>query len=177
MITVIARNYARAFINVFDNKLSRETIEQLKKTIQFLKKQRRAAFLLAVPTIKPEVKQKGLAELCARFDLPTCFSRLFETLLDHRRGYLLLQVFEGIVAQYNQSHDIVTITISSSCNLSAIHQKDIKAFADRNFHGIKEYEFKVDPSLIAGVKLSSGTLLWESSIQKYLRACARTRIW
>ncbi len=177
MISPMAQKYAQAFINLFGPEISRDTINQLKKTITFFKDHRRALFLLTVPTIKPEVKRKGVKELCARFDLPAApFIRLFDLLIEHRRGYFLLQVFEAIVVQYNKVHNIVTVLVESSCSLSDETKRELVSFAQGHFKGTKEFEFRVAPALIAGIKISSGALLWESSVQKYLRACARTHI-
>ncbi len=176
MISATARKYAQAFINLLSHDISRDTINQLKKTISFFKTHRRALFLLTVPTIRPETKREGVKELCARFELPSHFLRLFDLLLKHRRGYLLLQIFEAIVEQYNKAHDIITVVIESSCPLSEGVKKRLTSFAQSRFEGTKEFEFRVEPALIAGLKISSGALLWESSVQKYLRACARTQI-
>lgn len=177
MIRPVARNYARAFLNVFDTQLSKEDMKNLSAAVSFLKKHRRAVFLLTVPTIKRDVKRKGVRELCARFRLSGCYERLFDVLFDHRRSSLLLQVLESVLHEYDHRHNIVMISVSSSVALQAAQKEKIQSFVQNHFNGVKQYRFTVDPTLIAGVKISSGTLLWESSVQKYLRACARSQMW
>lgn len=169
--------YASAYLNMFGDDISRSEINSITDAADFLKEHRRALFLLKVPVIDESVKRRGIKELVNRFELPSSVLRLFDLLLEQQRASLLAKVFEAIVDQYNTRNTYEKVVISSSQTLSDEQKKQIIAFADKRFPGSKEYEFKLDARLIAGIKIMSDTMMWESSIDNYLRECAQAQIW
>lgn len=70
-----------------------------------------------------------------------------------------------------------SITVASSCELLDEQRKSIESFIARHVSGKKSYTYTVDPSLIAGVRIYSDTILWEVSIEKQLRDLYHAAIW
>lgn len=169
--------YAKAYLNVFGSDISDAGIDAIEKAAHFLKEHRRALFLLKVPIIPPAVKRRGIKELSARFDLPPSIEKLFDMLLKRGCACFLADVFLAIVHEYNKRMHRETVVISSSHELSEAQKKKIMAFADRKFLGNKTYAFRLDARLIAGIKIMSDTMMWESSIDNYLRECTQAQIW
>lgn len=172
-----ATAYAKAYLNVFGAGLQRDAIEAIEKAGHFLREHRRALFLLKVPVMDEAVKRRGMKELSDRFGLPQSVEQLFELLLQRRCASLLADVFLEIVHTYNKRHHHEKVVVSSSTELSDQQKKQIIAFTDKRFPGTKEYSFKLDASLIAGIKIMSDTMMWESSIDNYLRECTQAQIW
>lgn len=172
-----ANAYAKAFLNIYDADLTRESINAIEEAAHFLHEHRRALFLLKVPIMDEVVKKRGMKELSDRFALPQSVERLFALLLEHSRASLLADVFLAIVYYYNKRHHHEKVVISSSAKLTDKQKKQIIAFADKRFSGTKNYVFKLDASLIAGIKIMSDTVMWESSIDNYLRECTQAQIW
>jgi F0F1-type ATP synthase delta subunit len=176
-ITNASTAYAKAYLNVFGDGLPRDSVVAIEQAGLFLQEHRRALFLLKVPVMDEAVKRKGIKELSNRFGLPSSIEQLFELLLNRRCASLLADVFLAIVREYNKRNHHEKVVVSSSQALSDEQRKKIIAFADKRFPGSKEYEFKLDASLIAGIKIMSNTMVWESSIDNYLRECTQAQIW
>jgi F-type H+-transporting ATPase subunit delta len=172
----IAYKYAIAFLNVYNGRLTFDDIKNIDEAAQFLSKHRRALFLLKVPIIKQRVKQEGLHNICRRFKLVDEVYNLVTLLLKHKRAYLLADVFKAIVYWYQRRHNITNILIKSSMLLPQSYRDDIVHFVDRHVSGIKQYRFEIDPTLIAGIRIQSDTILWENSIDKRLRELAHASI-
>ncbi len=176
MITPVAHKYAQAFLNVYGDRVNQVDIEYIEAAHQFLMNHKRALFFLRVPFITDDIKQKNIALLCERFSLPAACISLFAVLQSHNQGYLFAEVLAALIKEYKKRHAITRLTIKSSCALTQDEKEAIEQYADAKFPGKKEYVYSIDPALIAGIKISSGTLQWESSIQQYLRDCAQAQI-
>ena len=171
-----ASAYAHAYLNLYEKELNRASIEAIDQAAHFLHEHRRALFLLKVPVMGEAVKRDGMRELQKRFQLPNSILNLFDLLLHNGVAGLLAAIFSCIVHEYYKRNSIEQIRIISSYDLSESEKKEWKAFADARFPGEKEYRFEVDTRLIAGIKIMSDTMLWESSIERYLRECTQAQI-
>ncbi len=172
-----ARIYARAFLNVCGEDITQEMVRNFVQAASFLHDHRRVLFLLKVPLISDAVKKRGIQELATRFHLPGCIDELFDLLLQHRRASLFAKVLQAIVTEYNKRYQHEIVLVTSAIALTEPQKKVIMRFIEAQFSGTKEYRFKTDTSLIAGIKIMSNTLLWESSIDNYLRECTQAQIW
>lgn len=168
----VADKYAVAFLNVYGNKLTLADVKNIDQAARFLAGQRRALLLLQVPLIARSIKLQGLRELSYKFALIAPINTLVAMLLDHKRAYLLAAVMKAIVYRYEKQHYIHTIIIKSAMKLPERYQHDIVQFIDRQVSGTKQYQYEIDTTLIAGVRIQSDTFLWEYSIDKKLRELA-----
>ncbi len=173
----IVQKYASAFLNVFSATITPEIISRIEQAAAFLMQHRRALFLLKAPVIPEKIKEQGLRELCERFELPRGVYAVMQLLMQHKRATLLAVVLQAIVAAYWARQNYTMITVTSAVAVADEQKKIIEQFADRMFPGIKQYRYEQDRTLIAGVRLQSDTLLWEYSINNYLRDCAQAQVW
>jgi F0F1-type ATP synthase delta subunit len=177
VISPAAFKYSQAFLNVYVKNISHADVKHMEKAYSFLVTHKRALFFLRVPLIEDGIKLKNIRAFCERFRLPDACIALFKLLLAQKKGYMLADVLLAIVKLYKRAHGITSLIVSSSCALKKGEKREVEQFAETKFPGTKEYTYVIDPALIAGVKISSETLLWESSIQQYLRDCASAQIW
>ncbi len=173
----IAYKYAQAFLNVYGDQITKEEIWRMNKAAQFLRKHRRALFLLKVPIIDRAIKEEGLYGLCERFALGSASNKLINMLLDYRRSFMLAAVLEAVVYYYKKRNNIVTITIASSCVLTDEQCVEIERFVDRHVPAQKQYCYIIEPSLIAGLRIQSDTTLLEFSVNKQLRDLYHYSMW
>lgn len=167
---LLARKYARAFLNVVGTTISGDDITHIEHIISFLKDHKQALFFLKLSYITNEVKRDALHALFAQVPHKEAFHKLIRILLDDNRGYLIYPVLEELVDIYDQMHHITSFTITSSHILSHQDLEEIRHFLTARIGGDIVYTYHQDPSLIAGIRLQSNTLLWEHSIRKQLRA-------
>jgi F-type H+-transporting ATPase subunit delta len=168
----LAYKYANAFLNVYNDRLNFENIKSINNAVQFLPDHRRALFLLQVPIITQAMKKKWVAHFCERFDLIDPLKDLIILLLHHKRAFLLIAVLKAIVDCYQKRHHIENIVVKSSVPLPEKYRQDIERFMNQHIMGIQQYHYKVDPTLIAGIRIQSDTVLWECSMKKRLRDIA-----
>jgi ATP synthase F1 delta subunit len=168
----LAYKYANAFLNVYRDRLNDGDIKSIATMRQFLSKHPRLLFLLQVPSIKKTMKEKWLGSFCQHFNVSASFKNLITLLLSHRRVFLLPAILKAIIDSYQKRHHIEHITIKSSIPLPLSYRHDVESFIKRHIKGIHYYHYEVDPTLIAGIRIQSDTILWEYSMNKRLRDIA-----
>lgn len=168
----LAKKYAQAVYNVFGDSLSREDIAQVQKIVSFLEDHKKALFFLRLSRIDLAVKERALDELFADFSHKTPFIALIRLLLQENRGHLIYNALRLLVDIYYDAHDIMPCVITSSHALSPDVLEDVEQFLARQTGNAIIYTYKRDPSLIAGIRAQSKTILWEHSIRKQLRELA-----
>ncbi len=165
----IVRKYAHAYVNIFGDTLTHEDIIHGEQAADFLRTHRRVLFLLKVPLIPIEVKQRGLVQFIERFSLPSSLQMLTKLLLRNKHAYLLADILDYIKDIYTKEHEIHAFNVVSSSELQDDQKEEIKGFLADRVRGTIIYKYAVDKKLIAGIRLQSDTLLWERSIDKQLR--------
>lgn len=168
----LAYKYANAFLNVYSDRLNDGDIKSINNILQFLPKHPRLLFLLQVPLIKKAIKEKWLVSFCEQFNVGAPFKNLITLLLSHRRVFLLPAILNAIVNSYQKRHHIENIVIKSSIPLPVSYRHDIESFIKHYINGVHYYHYEVDPTLIAGIRIQSDTILWEYSMNKRLRDIA-----
>jgi len=168
----LAYKYAIAFLNVYNDRLTFNDIERIEKAACFLQEHPRALFLLQVQLIKRSIKEQGLRQMARRYGLTQAIDHLFSLLLEHNRAYMVADVLKAIVYQYQKRNTIMRFMVSSSLPLTEAERHQVEQFIDRQLPGTHYYAYKVDQTLIAGIRIASDTIIWEFSIDKSLRELA-----
>jgi ATP synthase F1 delta subunit len=168
----ISKKYAQAVFNVFGASMVRDDIERIEKIVSFLGQHKKALFFLQLAHIDLDVKMRSLDELFVDFSDKKPFMRLIRFLLDENRGHLIDGVLREIVSLYYDAHKIMPCAITSSHELSSDELHKVEQFLARQTGDDIIYTYKRDPSLIAGLRVQSKTILWEHSIRKQLRELA-----
>jgi ATP synthase F1 delta subunit len=165
----LARRYAQAFLNVYGSELTPAIRGRLRELHRFLSMQNSILFFLTIPTIDDEVKLRGLAFLCEKFELPDSVKKSMFLLLASKRAILLEQMVGFIDILYNKEHAISSFSISSACPLSHTDKEFLVSFLKAHTGDDVLYTYVIDKSLIAGIRMCSDTHLWEHSIARQLR--------
>jgi F-type H+-transporting ATPase subunit delta len=167
---LLARRYAQAFLTVYGHELTVEVVDRMRELSRFLLRHNRILFFLTIPTIDGAVKQRGLTLLCERFELPASIKQLTGLLLESKRALLLGTVLRFIDSLYKKEHAILSFDISSAHPLSETNKEFFWQFLKKQLHKTIICTYRVDKSLIAGVRICSDTYLWEHSVAKQLRS-------
>lgn len=175
----LARKYARAFLNLYINKLTQNQYEAFLNVHDILVQQKKVLFFLGLAMIPDELKHQALEKLFIPFDCGAQFHRLVLLLLESQRIHLLPLVLNGIIQGYREAHGIVHVFAATSHTLTDTQVQALGAFfkellnAQRAAHTRQvttvQFETKVTPQLIAGLKVQGDNFLWEYSIDKQLR--------
>lgn len=165
---IIAKRYARAFLNVFY--LSSADIQKLNNAINFLQQHPEIATFLKIPLLDPHIKLEALKEsVIKKFDLPASFDLIVELLIHKKRSELLLHVLEQIEKDYQDQQNIKLFTISTSTELVDEQKKVLEQYLISNTDATIDAHYTIDKKLIAGIRMQSDELQWEYSIAKQLK--------
>ena len=164
----IAKKYSLAFLNTFEKTLSDQICSNLEKLEEFLRLNRRFYVALRIRNITLIKKREVLNKISELFALGDNFKTLMHLLLDSGRIELLDKVTSQIIRLHKKRQKIAQFTISTSHQISDASKIKINDFAEKLTSSKIETKFKIDPSLIMGISIESGTLLWVRSINKKL---------
>lgn len=169
----LARKYAVAFLNVAGNKFEQKDLKALETVTIFFIANRTIALLFNLPGIKKNTINQVLEKLFGEFGTKELLKRLVALLLQHHRAFLLPDVLHQISDVYKQRTGIAQFQVHSSHALDEQQLQAALTFLGRITGKQVLYEYRVDSSLIAGLRLQSDTLLWEHSVKKQLLSAAQ----
>lgn len=167
-LTVLARKYAQAYLNLFGDQLSEKDYQKLQTLSEFIEAHRQTVFFLGLQSIAAEDKEKIIFKLVDQYNLPISLKKLISALIKNNRAALIGKTLAQICELYRKNNRIMLFQISSSCPLEEKYLHVINKFlTDKTgLTIISKSEVKKD--LIAGLRLQSNMYLWEYSIKKQI---------
>jgi len=166
----LAKKYARAFINLWGDKLSVELVERLQIVSDYLHKQREALFFVQVSSLDGDVTKNNFQSLLESFSVDALFGPLIELLIVDKRIFLLPRVINYICTLYLEKNNIMHFTVESPIILHADELSVLKDFLAKRTGKHILFSLKKNKQLIAGIKVYSDTIGFEHSVRKNLRA-------
>lgn len=173
---VLAKKYATAFVNLAGKELDEREIGRLEKLRQFFRDGRELLFFFNLPLIEPSITQKVLDLLCADFSTKVLFKKLMTLVCEKHRALLIPDILQCIVNLYRNRHNRMAFAITSAQKLSDEEKRTVEEFLKTETQKIVDANYDLDPSLIAGLRAQSDTLLWEHSVKRQLRMLKRSLI-
>lgn len=174
---MVARRYAQAYINLYHADLTPDDVKRFKEVERFFDTHPHIISLLKIALIAPGVKISALKDiLITQFKLPLSLERLIHLLVKNRRSFLIKDVVREIAALYQEREGYESFIISSSMSLAAQDVELLAQYIARNTGHTMLYEYHLDPSLIAGIRIQSNYTLWEHSVAKYINALSHLSV-
>lgn len=166
--STLAYKYARALLNVASD-ITIERIRTMEQAIPLLHKHRQTLLYLTLLHQRYEARYGSLDQFLDRFEITTSLKKLVYLLLKDKRLVILPEVLQAVVNLYKQDHHITPCTVTAADELAASQKQELEALIKTIVHGTVEAHYRVDPHLIAGVRVQTDTLLFEHSVEKQLR--------
>lgn len=164
----LAKRYAFAYLKLFGKHLDLEASNRCEQAAHFLEDHGAARTALKLATVIKQEDREQFRVLCEAFSLPPSLLKLIDLLYAQKRLALLPAVLKFISVLYKEQQGFEECTISSSKPLDSMRLGVIKGFLEMLTGKKIISTHKVDPSLIAGIRAQSDTMLWEYSIRKQL---------
>ena len=165
----IAKKYAQAYLNICGQQHSYEDYCTMWRAAQFLSEHHNLLFYLSLSMVDEVDKKRFIDLLFEKFHLFPSLKELFYLLLKNKHIHLAADTLRDIYALYKIQHKIVDLHVISSDDLSQEQIEVIKLFFTKLSGQYPKIRHAINPSLIAGVRLQTETLLWEYSIAQQLR--------
>ncbi len=171
----LSKRYAAAFLSLYDKKITSDVLESMQDLLAFLKKRKPTFVLLVCPSFDAEKKvallRKGLEYYC----LSDLLMPIATLLLQHKRIELAVAVLEQIIRLYHKEHNIVSVIIETSHDITQQEQKQLSIFAQSLCKAKNiDASFEIKKELISGVRIKSENVLWERSLANVLDSIKQT---
>lgn len=168
----LAKKYALAFVHT--TVLTSTDYKTLQKLLPRYKSSKELLLLLQNVPLR-EIAQKEMFEyMMSVLQAPPIIHTLIRLLINHHRIILLPEVIKHIIYEYQRQHAIIECLVEYSHTLNEQQRTVIEQFLYKKTGKNIECSYKVNASLIAGVRITSATFAWEHSIQQQLRAITKT---
>jgi F-type H+-transporting ATPase subunit delta len=166
----VIRYYTKAFLNVFQDSIRETDYEHIAKAADVLSKNHRLINLLQISFLRHhEIKKTVIKKIIDDAHLPLCIEKLALLLIEAERIHLLPSILKEIIILHNKKKNIMHMRITTSHLLTPEHHTHIKDVLGTMCKNSIKGNIEVDPTLIAGIRAQSETILWESSIRKTLK--------
>ncbi len=165
----IARQYAKAFMAQYGNKLELSNIQAIKLVIRFFRQHHHFVSLVNLLLEPNDCNNVVVNELFEHFLLPQDLKKLINVLVVHKRLILFSQVLQDICCLYFHVNNILEMTIFTATPLENDELKKFEFFFTKLSGKTIISDVVHEPSLIAGVRMQSDLFLWEYSIAARLR--------
>jgi len=170
---IIARKYAKAFLNIYLDKITLNDFNSIKNLAAFFSTHKTSLYFLSIPSINATTKQGAINELLKKFNLYQLFEPLIRTLITAKRTFLIYDILREIIVLYKQRKNIIMFNIISSHRLENSDLKIIEKFLAIKTNKKIMSKSTINKELVAGIRLQSNTLLWEYSIYKQCETLRR----
>ena len=170
---VIAKKYAVAFLNLYIDQVTDQSLKKIFGLEKFLKQHKQFYVYLGIPTISTFIKQKALNRVAQTLELSKPIKKLMFVLLEHGRIEILDVVLNQIAICFRQRKNIASFRVTTSHFLSEAEKTSVKNFIKQVSKTKIVTEFFVDKKIICGIRIQSRSFLWERSVVKQLRDVKR----
>jgi F-type H+-transporting ATPase subunit delta len=166
----VAKRYARALIKAIEDEQEYLEIKKELETFAELLKQN-AEFKVGMETFlfsKPR-KKELLDTIYKDIKLREKTYHFLLTLVEENRMMLLAIIIQLLETQWLEANGIEKLKVYSAVALSEKLEKKLIKGLEKSFARKIKIEKKIDPSLVAGIKVQRGSIFYDFSIAGNLR--------
>lgn len=165
-----AVRYARSFMQLAEEKALLEALKaDIEGILNSILKSKELNNFLQSPLVKID-KKKSIIEEIFKGKVNDLTLKFLLQITDHKREALLKTICQEFIKQYNHSHNIATVSLTTASALNEAQRKEIVDFVKNsyNFSSIQLEEI-VDEDLIGGLILRIDDQQIDGSIRRKLQ--------
>ena len=158
-----SKKYAKAFFNVYKDQITFDQIQSFKLVLLFCRNHNDFLSIIGQLVGRQEGFENLLDEMHSHFELPESVKKLIQVLIKHKKISLFAQILQEV-------------TIRAAANLTEEGQQKLERFFKKLSKKTIIPNFKIDESLIAGVRMESELFLWEHSIKSQIASLSKAML-
>lgn len=169
MIRIIAKRYAKALVELSEEKKSVEkTKADLAAFVGAVDSQPAMQKLFASPVFTPGNKIAVIRELSGKLNLQAATQRFVEHLAETGRIRYLNDVYEAFLALLSERQNRATVQLTTAAAINAGELADIKKKLETLTGKQVDIDSKVDAAMIGGAKARIGSVIYDGTIKNQL---------
>ena len=168
--TETSERYARALYEVSKESSDLEKIESDVKNFQSLfENNPEIKNFIQNPTYVIETQNKVLNILSEKLDFTKNLKNFFLLLIKKRRMFFIKKITDAFLKLCSKNRGEIKASLISSKELSSNELEDISKELSSSMGSTIKFDYKVDQSLIGGLKLQLGSFMIDTSIKNKLK--------
>ena len=163
----IAEVYARSLFEVaMENDRLDEIHDDLGAFADALSESRELQLFFFSPYFSSQEKKDGISKIISGGN--EYFVRFLELLAERHRMPALFRIRREFDSLWAEENKLLPVTITSAVELDEDIQKDIREKIEEETGRTVEFDAKVDPDLLGGLKLQVGNFVMDASVRSRL---------
>ena len=163
----------RYALALFELATENSEIEDIEKNIILLheicSKNQEFSNFLKNPTYQLEVQSKIISEISKIMRLNKTLNNFLQLIINKRRIYFLDKILETFIKLSSKRKGKIEAILTSSKDLSRDEKNKINEDISKAIKSNIDFIYKIDKSLISGVKIQVGSLLIDTSVSNKLK--------
>jgi F-type H+-transporting ATPase subunit delta len=168
-MSVAARRYAKALLDVLYPAKAETGLEQLRNFSTMLSQQADAKLVFENPTISTERRKDLLNKVGDALKLDTPIRNFVGILIDRNRLDSLDEVISTYAGLLDERLGVVQAHVTSALALDAAQQDQVAAKLQALTGKKVKMEISVDPALIGGIVAKVGSTIYDGSLRTQLQ--------
>ena len=172
-----SERYALALYQLANEKLEVDDLERNVVTLlEICKKNLEFVNFLKNPTNQIDTQKKVFKEISKITSFGKTFDNFIQLVIAKRRIFFLEKILKRFIKLCSTKKGIIDAMLTSSKDLSRDEQTQINKEISQAINSNVDFKFKVDKTLISGVKIQVGSLLIDTSIKNKLKRIKQSMI-
>ncbi|MCP2519918.1 ATP synthase F1 subunit delta [Candidatus Aminicenantes bacterium AC-335-A11] len=165
-IQIIAKRYAMGMVRAIESDEEYNRINQeLKKFVELIERDGDFKKFISSPFYSYQQKRKVLHQILEKIPFSEKSKRFFLLLIEKNRLLLLPEIIELIKTYWYERKNIHTFEVISAYPLTEEQKERLRRKLKEKVKAEVEVKYKIDNSLIGGLIIKKGDILYDGSIK------------
>ncbi len=163
---IIAKRYALGMVKAIDNDEEYKKIyQEIQSFLDLIEKKRDFKNFILSPFYSSNQKKEVLSQILKKIPYSEKSRRFFLILAEKNRLLLLQEIKDLIQTYWNERKNIHTFEVTSAYPLTKEQKEKLKEKLKKMVKAEVDVKFQIDSSLIGGVTIKKGDILYDGSIK------------
>ncbi len=165
----LVKRYCEGLVRALsDEKEFKKIFQELNELDQFLSSQERLKNALTTPFLPPYKRKKIAQNVFQVLEFSSKTRKFLDILVENKRLVLLGDILHLLPDKWNEERGIVSFEVTSAVPLTDKEKTKLKAEIERLSSGPVSLRFLQDKSLIGGLALRKGNIIYDMSLRESL---------
>jgi F-type H+-transporting ATPase subunit delta len=173
----LVKRYAKALVQAMDDEAEFQRVRgELQRVLEVLAADDRLQIGLATSLISQTEKAQALEIIGSELNLLAKTRQFLLTVAAENRMVHLEAMVKGLADAWYEAHGIEKVTVDSVVELSPGQKERLRGNLKRALAKDVTLEFRLDPGLIAGIRLGRGSVQYDFSLAGSLKKLRETLV-